>query len=139
MYARLTRQVDAELKLMPDGHAGDFAIKIGNLVSVYEATEVLDVETRRRHAKLSRTERRQVEHVPEEDSSGSLARKLIPQRIADKASNSRYDAQVGLVIYVNLWTDFEQRGIAGLLPAINIPFKTIWLLTGSKALRIFER
>jgi hypothetical protein len=138
-FARRSGQRDALLRLMPAGSSGDFQLRNGTAEHLYELTEVLDEEERRRRAKFTRAERCKAQQLSDDQVSGALARRMIPQRIAEKAANPRYSPETELIIYVNLETDFERNGTHGLLPATDIQFKAIWLLAEQKALRIFPR
>ena|ERR1051326_6851310 len=134
-----TGQQDAALKLTSDGSAGDFVLKNTDGEHLYEVTEVLNEEERRKRAQFTRVDRMKVQHVSADEMSGALARRLVPKRIAAKSQNRRYTGETGLVVYVDIYTDFEHAGTSGFLPSTLIPFKTVWLLADENAFCLFEK
>jgi hypothetical protein len=138
LFAQRTGQLNAELKLTSGDFPGDFVLRNVRGAHLYEVTELLNEEERRKQANFTPEERRMVCSIPGDELSGALARRLIPERIAAKSQNRLYTSATGLVVYVNVYADFEQNSTDGLLPAISIPFDTVWLLADGKAFCIFQ-
>jgi hypothetical protein len=136
-FARRTGQTGVRLRLTADSSPqGDFELETADgRTHGYEIAEALDPSMPPALIKL-RAAGGTVLQESEKSVSGALARSEIPRLIAQKAEKA-YPARTGLIIYVNLWTDFERAGMAGLVPAEGRKFSSIWLLTSGRALQMF--
>jgi len=136
-FARISGQSDVRLKLTSDSSPeGDFQMEGSDGVARgFEIAEALD-PTMPAALKKLREMGGSILRESDDSVSGARARAEIPRLIAQKAAKG-YPVGTGLIIYVNLWTDFERVGTGGLVPTTTYQFASIWLLTLGKALRIF--
>lgn len=124
-----------QLRLTPEGCPdGDFELDDGKGVQPFEIAEALDGAQRPIWKKL-RGAGETILPESEDSVSGAMARKLIPELILKKAAKN-YPDGTGLVIYVNLWVDFEREGFGGLVPATDYKFSGIWLLASGRAIKL---
>jgi hypothetical protein len=127
---------EIKLRLTPEGSpAGDFQLDEGNAIHNFEVTEAMDPNSQPELKRIWATGGR-IFQESEDVVSGKLAREKIPELIASKSRKS-YPSGTILVIYVNLWTDFEREGFQGLVPESGHRFSAIWLLTSGRAEQIF--
>jgi hypothetical protein len=139
-FAHRSGQSVVCLRLLPeDSPEGDFQILGDDRVCRnFEVTEALD-SSMPPALKNLRAAGGEIYHEQEDAVSGALARKQIRRLVELKAKKTCYPAGTTLVIYVNLWSDFDKAGPDGLLPETEIAFASIWLLADGLAIQIFPR
>ena len=125
-----------KLRLTTEGSpAGDFELDDGDRIHNFEIAEATDPSMILAWKKMITAGGRVLPEA-EESISGKLAREKIPALITKK-SQKGYPPNTSLIIYLNLWTDFDRMGLHGLVPKVGHKFSAIWLLTSGRVERIF--